>query len=191
VTFLGAPVVVQDAVRGAVNVAAGSMVVVNGNDLPDRLYYLNPAGSGTILADVALGGPTPVDDNGATSVVYHSGRGTLFVQRNNTDLITEINPSTGAAIQSFHSGYTVSGGRGALTVHPVRGTLLVGNDATTLVEIDPSTGRVVGHYDSVTNTQHGILSLVQDGVSFESFGGISGLAFNNAGQLFGSDAFWI
>jgi hypothetical protein len=71
VTFLGQTIVVQDAVRGNVTVPAGSLVVVNGSDLPDRLYYLNPAGTGTILADVPLGGLSPVDEDGVTSVVYH------------------------------------------------------------------------------------------------------------------------
>ena len=187
VTFLGAPVTVQDAVRGNVIVPTGSLVVVNGNDSPNRLYYLNPV-TGTILADVPLGGLLPVDESGATSVVYHSGRGTLFVQRNNTDLVTEINPATGAAIQSFHSGYSISGGRGALAVQPVRGTLLLGGYGGILVELDPDTGRVIGNYDPVGNTQLGTLNLVQDGVNFEGsyFGDVSGLAFNNAGQLFAS-----
>ena len=158
VTFLGAPVVVQDAVRGNVSVAAGSLVVVNGNDLPDRLYYLDPSGSGTILADVALGGLTPVDENGATSVTYHSGRGTLFVQRTNTDLVTEINPATGAAIQSFHTDNAVSSGRGGIAVHPVRGTLLLGGSTGMLVEIDPADGTShrqlqSGREQSVRNTE--------------------------------------
>jgi hypothetical protein len=179
--FLGDATVVQDAVRGNVNVPAGSLVVVNGNDLPDRLYYLNPAGGGTVLADVPLAGPTPVDENGVSSVTYHSGRKTFFVLRNGTDLVTEINPATGAAIQSFHIGGAIS--NGGIAVHPVRGTLLVGGNSSVIEEIDPVTGRIIGNYDTVGNVQLGSIDLRQEGVSFQGAGEVSGLAFNNSGQL--------
>ena len=44
---------VQDAVRGNVLVPDGSLIVVNGGDTPDRLYYLNPV-SGAVLGIVGV-----------------------------------------------------------------------------------------------------------------------------------------
>ncbi|MCP4263025.1 MAG: hypothetical protein GY774_36760, partial [Planctomycetes bacterium] len=186
-TFLTGAVTVQDPVRGSVLVPAGSLVVVNDSDTPDRLYYLDPAGTGTILADVPLGGPTPVDEAGAVEVAYHAARGTLFVLRNGRDLVTEIDPATGAAIQSFHSGFAVNGTyvAGGLAVHPTRDTLLLGGSSNRLVEIDPGSGRVIGSYDTIGNTQLGTIDLRQQGIWFESTNtaDVTGLAFDNAGIL--------
>jgi hypothetical protein len=95
--FLGAGVTV-----GGVVVPTGSLAVVNGGDAPDRLYYLDPAGTGTVLASVALGGQPLVDEAGGFAVSYHAGRGTFFVLRHGTDLLTEIDPATGAALRSAH-----------------------------------------------------------------------------------------
>jgi len=182
VAFLGAPVTVHDAVRGDVAVPAGSLVAVNGSDTPDRLYYLDPTATGTVLADVELGGPTPVDEAGAVAVAYHPTRGTLFVQRT-SDLITEVDPATGAALTSFHTGFDPAYERGGLAVHPTRGTLLAGGASNRLIEVDPDTGRLVGVYDPIGDEELGTVDLRQQGAYFQSFYDVTGLAFDGAGQL--------
>jgi len=121
-SFLGAPVTV-----GAVVVPAGSLAVVNGGDAPDRLYYLDPTGTGTVLASVALGGQPLVDEAGGFAVAYHAARNSFFVLRHGTDLLTEIDPATGAALRSMHLGIDGQDYFAGLTVHPTRGTLLLGN----------------------------------------------------------------
>src|SRR5712671_2377755 len=186
ITFLTSAVTVQDAVRGNVLVPSGSLVVVNGSDSPDRIYYLNPAGAGTVLADVALGGLSPVDEDGAMSVAYHAGRGTLFVLRGSSSLITEINPATGAAIQSFHNYLGNGFNTGSITVHPTRNTIVWAGPSSSLLELDPDTGRVVGPYDPISNTQLSIVDLRQQGVNYQSSGEVTGLAFNASGQLLSS-----
>jgi hypothetical protein len=109
--FLGAPVTV-----GGVLVPAGSLAVVNGGDAPDRLYYLDPTGTGTVLASVALGGQPLVDEAGGFAMAYHAGRNTFFVLRYGTDLLTEIDPATGAALRSMHLGIDGGDYWGGLTV---------------------------------------------------------------------------
>ncbi|MEK7848442.1 MAG: hypothetical protein AAB270_05920, partial [Chloroflexota bacterium] len=179
--FLGEPVTVQDPVRGAVAVPAGSLMVVNGADNPDRLYYLDPAGAGTILADVPLAGGIPLDEQGAVGVAYHPTRHSLFILRGNDDLITEINPATGAALKSFHSGFGV--GEGDIAVHPSTGDLFLGGNGSRLVHLDPQSGRVLGTYDPIGNAQWGTVDLRQQGVNFQGSSEVYGLAFDNAGAL--------
>ncbi|MEK7675409.1 MAG: hypothetical protein AAB676_06200 [Verrucomicrobiota bacterium] len=181
--FLTEPITVQDPVRGAVAVPLGSLIVVNEDDSPDRLYYLNPAGTGTILADVPLGGGTPLDLAGVLGAAYHPLRHTLFVLRSG-DLVAEINPATGVAIKSFHTGFSV--GAGDIAVDPVSRNLWVAGSGGRLVSIHPETGRVIGHYDPIGNTQLGTIALSQQGVGFQSFGDISGLAFNSLGVMLGT-----
>ena len=172
---------------GAVSVPAGSLIVVNGYDNPDRLYYLNPSGSGTVLADVALGGALPVDEAGAVGVAYDLARHSLFVLRGNSDLVSEINPSTGAAMRSFHTGTGV--GEGDIAVRPGTGSLIVSGSSRALWELDPVTGRRMGNYDEISNAQLGAVDLGRYGIQFYGFGyssDVNGYAFDGSGQLWGS-----
>ena len=178
--FLPEAITVQDAVRGAVNVPAGSLMVANGADTPDRLYYLNPAVAGTVLADVPFGANTPLDETGAVGLAYDLNRH-LIVALRSSDLVTEINPATGAAFRSFHTGFSV--GAGDVAVRPGAGTLLVSGSQSRLIEIDPLTGRIIGNYDTIANTQFGTIDLRQQGVGFQGIGDLSGLAFDGAGNL--------
>ena len=181
-TFLGAAV----TVNGTTLVPAGSLAIANGGDTPDQLYYVNPAGAGTLLASVALGGAGLNDEAGGFALAWHAGRGTLFAMRNGTDLVSEIDPASGLALRSFHIGFSGGELSAGLTVHPQRGTLLVGVSAR-LIEVDAASGKVVGSYDTVSNVQLGTIDLRHQGVTFDdSQRNITGLAFDASGKLWAS-----
>ena len=169
--FITADVVVEDAARGNVNVPAGSLAFANAGNTPDRLYYLDPAGSGTVLADVPLGGATPGDVAGGGGLAWHASRGTWFVT------------STGAAVQSFHTGFfsSTSQNRGDLAVDPTTGNLWFGGSDRRLVQIDPDSGVVIGNYDPVGNNQFGTVRLEHQGVGFRTNEDVSGLDFDDSG----------
>lgn len=176
--FLGKNITV-----GATLVPAGSLIVVNAADDPDRLYYLNPT-TGAILASLPLAGPSLLDEAGAVGVAYHPTRETLFVARS-TDLITEINPATGTAIRSFHTGFGLSLSVGDIVVQPGTGNLIVADSGRRLLQLDAATGRLLGNYDLINNSQLGTVSLFQQGIDFPGFTNdtLTGLAFDNAGKL--------
>ena len=89
-----------------VAVPAASLAIALGGDTPDRLYYVNPAGAGTLLTSVALGGPGLSDEAGGFALAYHAARGTFFVMRQSTDLVSEIDAQSGLALRSLHIGFT-------------------------------------------------------------------------------------
>ena len=179
--FLG-----KDLVVNSIPVPTGSLMVVNAADDPDRLYYLNPT-TGAVIASVPLAGLPQVDELGVVGVAYHPTRQTLFVVRSN-DLITEINPATGAAIKSFHTGFGLSQSVGDIAVQPGTGNLIVADSGRRLLMLDPETGKVLGNYDPISNSQFGTVLLYQQGVDFPGFTNddVTGLAFDNAGKLLAS-----
>ena len=178
--FIGAALTVN-----GIAVPAGSLAVINGGDTPDRLYYVNPA-SGAQITSVTLGGPGLSDEAGGFALAYHAGRGTLLTMRHGTDLVTEVNAQSGAALRSFHIGFSGSESSGALTVHPSSGTLLVASGGR-LVEVDVASGKVLGRYDPLNNAQFGTVDLRHQGAGFDESGRqITGLAFDASGRLWAS-----
>jgi len=168
-------------VDGPVLVPAGSLLVVNGTDHPDRLYFMNPAGTGTVLADVPVAGLPQVDEAGGVGIAYHSGRHSLFVVRGNTDVVTELELATGKSTRSFHAGFGV--GEGDIAVRPGTGSLLLGTSNGRLVELDTQTGRVIGNYDPIGNSQLGTMDMRQQGIHYQGFAEATGLGFDGSGQL--------
>ena len=136
---------------------------------------------------MALGGQPLVDEAGGFAVAYHAARGSFFVLRHGTDLLTEIDPATGAALRSMHLGIDGGDYYGGLTVHPTRGTLLLGNRVS-VVEVDPANGQLLGTYDPISNGKLSSVDMSQEGVSWDNQwnGYLTGLAFDAAGKLWGS-----
>src|SRR5262249_31555317 len=101
------------------------------------------------------------------------------------ELVTEINPATGAAVKSFHTGFSLDLSIGGIAVQPGTGTLLVAESGRRLLELDPETGRNLGNYDPIANSQFGTVQLFEQGVDFpgSTNDAVSGLAYDNGGQL--------
>jgi hypothetical protein len=179
--FLPEAITVQDPVRGAVAVPAGSIIIVNGNDNPDRLYYMNPAGAGTVLADVPLGGPNLLDTRDAAGVAFHPTRHTLFVLRSSV-IVLEVDPATGLALKSFHMPFNI--GTGGIEVG-ADGSLWAGGSGHTAVwALDPESGRLrFGDYDPISKTHLARVYFHWYGVNFQGTGEISGVTYDNAGNL--------
>ena len=80
-------------------------------------------------------------------------------------------------------GFGLTQGEGDIAVRPGVGTLLVGGNVGRITEIDPATGRLVGNYDPLSNTQLGTTDVRQQGVGFQAPGtDITGLACDKGGQ---------
>lgn len=79
---------------GGTAVPANSLLAINGDEEPDRLYALDK-NSGSVLASVALPSLNPV--GGA----HHPGRDSYFVVDYAADELEELDANSGAVINSF------------------------------------------------------------------------------------------
>jgi len=125
------------------------------------------------------------DEDGAMSVAYHAGRGTLFVLRviQQPGSRKSIPPPARRSRASTIIWATVFN-TGSIAVHPTRNTLVwAGPLGRNLLELDPDTGRVVGPYDPISNTQLSIVDSAATGASISRVWEkeVTGLAFNASG----------
>ncbi len=165
----------EQANIGGTTVAAGALLIFNGDDNPDTLRAIN-RDDGTVLASVNL-------TNTGTLVggAYHPGRDSIFILEFNTDMIREINPATGAVLNSFD-------------VDPTGSPLFTINFGD--IEVDETTGNLF----LVSSLQNRIREMTPTGdfvrdieVGFDSISNfntissnMSGLAIDNA-----TGEFWI
>ena len=150
---------------GTTAVPAGSLLVFNGYANPDRVTAVNPS-NGAVIASLALAGNFDL-----SSGLYDPTSGHLFISFNGgsgTEL-REINPATGAVLASITTPVNMQTWSG-IAIDPVTNNLWIGSTQTgaTIVEI------------TRTGTEVRRVSLASQGINQ---GEISGLSFDNAGNL--------
>ena len=153
---------------GGTAVPAGSLLLTNGSANPDALYALNPA-NGTILAALNLPAPN-ANINPVAGVFTPAGR--LFVLDENTEQVVELDPASGTILRSFATPFPIN--YGGLAVDPASGELWVGSsqsNTVALVKVSDNSGTVLRQVDLRSQNLNSDLS---------------GLAFDNAGQLLAS-----
>ena len=125
---------------GGTAVAAGSLLITDGDASFDKIFAVNPT-DGTVLATLDLG----VNIN-PVGGVYHAGRGTLFILDGSPDEIHELNPADGTILNTFAAPFGIS--FGDLAVDPVTGNLWVASSQSNLLaELSPVDGTVVRTVD--------------------------------------------
>ena len=129
---------------GGVSVPANSLLVLNGDDSPDKLHAINKD-TGTVLATVNIAA-AGLHVGGS----YHQGRQSLFIV-NTADTISEINPATGAVLNSFPVAPTGSPAFGVnfgdVEVNQTTGNLFVVSDQQTRIRELTPTGEFVQDID--------------------------------------------
>ena len=134
---------------GGTVVPKDTLLVVNGESGVAEVYAVNKA-TGAVLATLV----TAFGQSHVVGATYHAGRNTLFlVQDRNAStasqrsLIAEINPITGAVINTFGTGsaaWTVN--YGDIEAHPTTGHLwVVSSDETTTRVFTPTGAFVAEH----------------------------------------------
>jgi Ca2+-binding RTX toxin-like protein len=78
---------------GGQTVPAGELLIANGDDSPQKVYGVE-GDQGGILASIDVGAA-------GVGVTYHEGNNTLLYLDWGNDLILELNPDTGATVDSF------------------------------------------------------------------------------------------
>ena len=110
--------------------------VVASNEDTDQLFFIDPIAD-TVTSVVALD-PSINAIGGLTGA---PSRGSLFITDLHSDLIYEIDPTTGAALNSFP---VTVGSPNEFGLAFVNGSLYVGDTAGDLKELDPSSGALLG-----------------------------------------------
>lgn len=127
-----------------VSVPAGTLLVVNGESAPFRLYGLD-RNDGTVLAQVDL-----AIQNNPVGGSYHPERNTVFVVEWASDQIKEIDPASGAVVATFPvspSGSPVFDVYyGDVSVGPDGNLFVVSSAQSEIRELTP-TGSWVADYD--------------------------------------------
>ena len=168
---LGLQVVPAGLTLGGVAIPAGSLLVSDWNGAPDRIDALNPT-TGAILSTVVL-----QEDLDPVAVLFDpAAGGHLYVLDSSPTRLVEINPASGAVVRSIDLSAVIqlNGGTGGLAKHPTSGNYYVtGYVAGKIVEIRPD-GTLVRTID-----------LAAQGLAST----LTGLAFDNAGNLFAS-TYW-
>lgn len=80
---------------GSTQVAANTLLVHNGEVAPGTLYAVDRQG-GTVLDSIA-----PQTTGNPIGGAFHGSRGTFFSAAWNTDVISELDPTTGAVLNAF------------------------------------------------------------------------------------------
>ncbi|WP_419580402.1 Ig-like domain-containing protein [Stieleria magnilauensis] len=144
-----------------VAIPAGSLLVTNGGASTDKVYAVNP-NTGVILATRDLG-----LNHDPVAGVYHPTSGSLFLLDGSPDQLLQIDPTSGAVLNSFALPIDVN--YGGLAIDPVTGNLWIGSSQTTSVSEYTTAGVLVRS-----------VNLSAQGLGNE----LSGLAFDAAGRLF-------
>ena len=126
--YAGPQILGSGMTLGTTPVAAGSLLVFNGNPGPDRVTALDPA-TGSVIASLVLG--VNHDLVGGT---YDPGSGHLFVTANSNQIV-EIDPASGAQLAVITPPFNVQSWAG-ITTEPATGHLWLGavNGGPRLVE---------------------------------------------------------
>jgi DNA-binding beta-propeller fold protein YncE len=161
--FGGLQVAPQALTLNGVSVAAGSLLLFNGQTYFDRITAVDPA-SGAAIATLLL------DQNyDLTGGVFDPASGHLFVTQRNVgpNRIAEIDPATGAQLSSFVAPFNAA--EAGLAIDPVTGNLWYGSyESTEVVELTTA-GVEIRRVD-----------LALQGVGINQ---IAGLAFDAQGKL--------
>jgi uncharacterized repeat protein (TIGR01451 family) len=132
------------ATIGGVSVPANTLLVINGDDSPDKLHAINKD-TGTLLATVNIAA-SGLHVGGS----YHQGRQSLFIV-NTADTISEINPATGAVLNSFPVAPTGSPAFGVnfgdVEMNQTSGNLFVVSDNQNRIRELTPTGEFVQDID--------------------------------------------
>jgi hypothetical protein len=149
---------------GSAIVPAGTLLVVNGYDNPNRVYALDPL-TGAVLASQSIpnsgfGGPFT-----AVGGSYHPGRNTFFASDYRQNAVAEVNLATGTIVASF----IVPGGfdtfYGDVDVNPTTGNLLLVSDKHRFIREVTPTGQFVQDIDLTAFV--GINNNGMSGISFD------------------------
>lgn len=159
----------EAVIIGGTPVPANTLLVINAeNTAAQTLFALNKD-TGAVLASLNVTAASGQKVGGA----YHAGRDTLFVLGWNTDIVSELDPATGAIVNSFPVKPVGSPAFdvffGDLEVNQNSGNLfLVSDNQSTIRELTPTGGFVQ--------------DLAVGGLGVSS---MSGIAFNDAaGEAF-------
>jgi Calx-beta domain/Dockerin type I domain len=139
---------------GGTSVPAGSLLAINGDQSPNRIYAVHKD-TGAVLASVGLAA------SGVVGGSYHAARNSFFVINFASDNIVEIDPATGAILNSF-------------SVRPAGSPAFAVDFGD--VEVDQNTG----HLLVVGSPQSAIRELSPTGVFLRDID-VTGLAFNLSG----------
>ncbi len=160
---------------GTTNVPAGSLLFVNGETGPVDFY----AAGGTLAAQF-----------GASHVVggaFHADRGTIFAVQDRVpggtegSRVAEIDPVTGAIVQSWQSTPDFTVNYGDLDICQSSGNVfLVSNVETTMAEFTP-TGTLVAKYPLPAGSDNGSGLAIQDGTGTAWVGTPGGTAYQLTG----------
>src|SRR5688572_25518071 len=126
-------------------VPAGTLLYIDGESGTADIYAVDKS-DGTVLASLA----TAFGNAHVVGGAWHPGRSTLFLVTDHLDTtpntIAEIDPTTGAVLNSFGPGADFTVNFGDIEVGTVTGNLfLVSSDETFVRELTP-TGTLVGDY---------------------------------------------
>ena len=132
---------------GTTPVPAGSLLFINGESGVAEIYALDPS-TGATLATLTTGFGVSHVVGGA----YHGKRNTFFLVQDkvpggaSANTVAEINPVTGAVLNSFSIGGLFSVNYGDLDVDKATGNLfVVSSDENRIAEIKPSGALVQYH----------------------------------------------
>jgi hypothetical protein len=124
---------------GATSVPAGTLLFTNGETGVAEIYAINPV-NGAVLATLS----TAFGVGHVVGGCYHPDRNTFFLVQDkvpggvNANRVAEINPVTGAMINTFQVSPTFSVNYGDIDIEPSNGNLLVvSSDETKIGEFNP------------------------------------------------------
>ena len=136
-----------DLTMGGTFVPEGSVLFINGESGAAEIYALHPS-TGALIATLNTAFGTSHVVGGA----YHTSRGTFFLVQDGVpggaagNLVAEINPTTGAVINSFNVNPPFGVDFGDLDVSNVSGNLyLVSSDELNVGEFTPTGTFVLEH----------------------------------------------
>ena len=154
-----------------VPIAAGSLLLTNGQISPDTIYAMNPA-TGVILASLPLAKQTlPATEINPTAGLYDQATNLIYVLGYSDNKIDAINPATGAIVNSFAS--PVPQNSGGLAIDPTTHQLwAVSYGSTIAYLLNKGTGVILQEMDFSTV-----------GVTNQ----ITGMVFDSAGKIWLSE----
>ncbi|MBX9699617.1 MAG: hypothetical protein K2X74_09275, partial [Acetobacteraceae bacterium] len=162
-SFIGLQFVATGFTLNGVAVPAGSLLVTSGVANPDRFVAMN-ATTGAVIAQLAVSANFDF-----IAGVYHAGRNTLFGLDGSPDQLIEINPATGATVNTFALAFDVQSG--GLSI-----------DAVGNIWMATSGGSIIRRFNVATNTVDQTIDLAKDSISTE----LTGLATEAPGFVVGS-----
>ncbi len=143
-------------------VPAHTLLILNGDDSPNRIYAVDPA-TGAILAEQIIQGWSGGAPRTSVGGSFHHGRGTFYAVDYHSDVVAEVDLADGAVLQEFSTGINVY--FGDVEVSQATGNLLVVTDRRSQIrEISPD-GLIMGDIDVtefVSTGSQGIAGIATD-----------------------------